>query len=307
VRLKLYRAPAMADAMRQVRAELGPDALILSSRRVADGVEITAGLDAADPAPRALAQTSPPAAPQVQALAFHGASPALRNKLAAGPLPFALAAALRFAPLPLVVGGQPLLLAGPPGAGKTLSIVRLATRLVMAGTTPMVVTADGQRAGATEQLAAFTRVLGLDLLVASQPVALARALARRRDGAPVLIDAPGADLFDPAQRAALADLAASTGAAIALVLPAGIDPAEAAEIAAAHAELGARLAIATRLDVTRRLGSVLAAAEAGLALAEAGIGPGAADGMVPMTPELLARRLMQLPRAAAPRIPEPAA
>ena len=315
MRLKLYRAPAMAAAMRMVRAELGPDALILSSRRVGDGVEITAGLESAGPEPHmalpipapAAPRTSQLSAPHVQALSFHGASPALRNKLAAGPLPFALAAAVRFAPLPLAAGGKPLLLAGPPGAGKTLSIVRLATRLVMAGTMPMVITADGQRAGATEQLAAFTRLLGIDLLVASQPAALERALARRRDGAPVLIDSAGADLFDPAQRAALAELAAATGAAIALVLPAGIDPAEAAEIAAAHAELGARLAIATRLDVARRLGSVLAAAEAGLALAEAGIGPGAADGMVPMTPELLARRLMQLPLAAAPRIPEPAA
>jgi flagellar biosynthesis protein FlhF len=41
MRLKLYRAPRMAEAMAQVRAELGEDALILSTRRVADGVEIT--------------------------------------------------------------------------------------------------------------------------------------------------------------------------------------------------------------------------------------------------------------------------
>ena len=143
---------------------------------------------------------------------------------------------------------------GSPGAGKTLSTVRLATRLVMAGTMPLVITADGQRAGATEQLAAFTRVLGLNLLVASQPAALARALARRENGTPVLIDAPGTDAFDPAQRELLATLAAATQAQIALVLPAGIDPAEAAEIAAAHAEGGARLLVATRLDTARRLG-----------------------------------------------------
>ena len=71
--------------------------------------------------------------------------------------------------------------------------MRLATRLVMSGTVPMVVTTDGQRAGATEQLAAFTRLLGIPLLVASHPVSLARALAQRTDGAPVLIDTAGAD------------------------------------------------------------------------------------------------------------------
>ena len=297
MRLKLYRAPTMAAAMRLVRGELGPDALILSSRRVPDGMEVTAGLEPGE---------APSATPQVTALEYHGASPALRRKLSAGPLPFALATVLRFAALPLAANLPPLLLAGPPGAGKTLSAVRLATRLVMAGTPPLVITADGQRAGATEQLAAFTRVLGLNLLVASQPAALQKALTHRQGGAPVLIDAPGADLFDPAQRNALVELIHATSARIALVLPAGLDPAEAADIAAAHAHLGANLLVATKLDVARRLGSILAAAEAGLALAEAGIGPGAADGMVPLTPDLLSRRLLQQPAAALP-IPEPVA
>ena len=48
MRLKLYRAPAMAQAMARVRAELGPDALILGTRRVADGVEVTAAVEPDD-------------------------------------------------------------------------------------------------------------------------------------------------------------------------------------------------------------------------------------------------------------------
>ncbi len=169
----------------------------------------------------------------------------------------------------------------------------------MAGTPPLVVTADGQRAGATEQLAAFTRVLGLKLLVASSPAALQRALTHRAGGAPVLVDSAGADPYDPGQVAALAALAAAIDARIALVLPAGMDPAEATDIAAAHRDFGADLLVATKLDVARRIGSVLAAAEAGLTLAEAGIGPGAADGMVSLTPDLLARRLLQVPLSIA--------
>ena len=39
MRLKLYRAGGMAEALRSVRAELGPDALILSTRRVGGGVQ----------------------------------------------------------------------------------------------------------------------------------------------------------------------------------------------------------------------------------------------------------------------------
>lgn len=312
MRLKLFRAPTMAEAMRLVRGALGQDALILSSRQVADGMEVTAGLEVGDEPSPAVSPAPPRPKPvvdtaQVAALQYHGASPALRRKLGAGPLPFALATVLRFAALPLVADSKPLMLVGPPGAGKTLSTVRLATRLVMAGIKPMVITADGQRAGATEQLAAFTRVLGLNLLVASQPAALRKALDRRHEGAPVLIDAPGADLFDPAQRDGLAELIAAVGARLALVLPAGMDPAEAADVAAAHAALGADLLVATKLDVARRMGSVLAAAEAGLALAEAGIGPGAADGMVPLTPDLLSRRLMRLPTATVLPVPEPVA
>ena len=79
-----------------------------------------------------------------------------------------------------------------------------------------------------------------------------------------------------------------------MVLPGGMDPAEAADLAAAYAAAGASQLVATRLDLARRLGGILAAAAAGrLALTEAGIGAGAADGLVPLTPTFLAERLLQ--------------
>jgi flagellar biosynthesis protein FlhF len=293
VRLKLFRAPDMAGALAAVRAELGPDALILSTRRAEGGVEIAAAAqpDEDEPAPAlAPARALDPA--RAALLAFHGIPPPLGDRLR-GPLAEALGVVLAFAPLPLADGARPLLLAGPPGAGKTLTVARLATRLVMQGGTPTVITADGRRAGAAEQLAAFTRLLGLNLIVANQPATLGRALTRRSGGAPVLIDAPGADPFDPAQRDELAALAATADASVALVLPAGLDCAEAVELGEGFAKAGATLLVATRLDVSRRLGAVLAAAHAGgLALAEAGVGPGAADGLVPLTPALLAERLL---------------
>ena len=124
----------------------------------------------------------------------------------------------------------------------------------------MVITADGKRAGAIEQLAAFTKLLGINLIVASHPLALGRALTRRQDAAPVLIDSPGSDPFDPAQAEELAALAATADAITALVLPAGLDPAEAADLARAYAEQAATLLVATRLDLSPRLGGILAAA-----------------------------------------------
>jgi flagellar biosynthesis protein FlhF len=312
MRLKLYRAATMAEAMSFVRTELGAEALILSTRRVGDGVEITAALepDAPLPPPRPSAVTpgkegrpmggrdaAPEAAParRAAALAFHGAPAPIARRLSAGPLAFAIAATFRFAASPIEAGAAPLMVVGPPGAGKTLTVARLASRLVLRGACPLVITADGQRAGATEQLAAFTRLLGIDLIVAGTAPLIARALTRRVAEAPVLIDTPGIDPFDEAQLRMLQGLAAAAAAATAIVVPAGLDPVEAAEIAESHRSHGASLMIANRLDGARRLGGVLGAAGSGLAMIEAGIGPGAADGLVPMTPALLASRLMQFP------------
>lgn len=301
MRLKLYRATGIAEAMALIRAELGADALILATRRVGDGIEVTAALHPEEEPPAAIA--APENRERLARLGFHGVSPSLAARLGQGDLGRALADVLRFGGLPLGPSARPLLFVGPPGAGKTLTVARLATRLVMGGGAPLVITADGRRAGAAEQLAAFTRLLGLNLVVASHPATLARAMVRRASGAPVLIDAPGADPFDPAQREEIAALAMTADAAVALVLPAGLDPAEAADLAASFAGAGASFLIATRLDGARRLGAVLAAAEAGrLVLAEAGIGPGAADGLVPLSPDLLAERLLAAPAPLRPDV-----
>jgi flagellar biosynthesis protein FlhF len=293
MRVKLYRAPAIPAAMEQVRRELGTDALILATRRTAEGVEVTAAVEAA-------AEPAPPAidANRLAAFEYHRLPPAIARKLEAGPLPFALTAAFRFGRLTFGPGSRPLLLAGPPGGGKTLTTARLAARLVVHGIHPLVITADDRRAGAIEQLSAFTRVLGLPLVATSDPIELKGALAEREDNVPVLIDAPGLDAFDTRERDELAILAEIANAAVALVLPAGIDTAEAADIAAAHAVAGATLLIATRLDLARRLGGVLAAAAVGLALTEAGIAPGVADGLTPMTASFLAQRLLHIPSSA---------
>lgn len=276
----------MTTAMALVRSNLGPDALILSTRRVGDGVEVTAALDRTSDEPAPL----PLDTGRNAALSWHGVPSKLIDALAPGPLVDRLPSALAFGTLP-AADIAPLLLAGPPGAGKTLTTAKLATRLVMAGQAPMVVTADGQRAGAPEQLAAYTRLLGLTLVVASAPLPLSRALARRQEGAPVLIDTPGLDPFDPSARDELVSLATTANAITVLALPAGLDPAEAQELADAFIQAGATLLIATRLDLCRRLGGVLAAAFAGLMITEAGVGSGAANGLRPLTPKFLADRL----------------
>ena len=312
MRLKLFRAASMVEAMAQLRAALGPEAVILDSRRVpGGGVEVTAALGRsaeppawtteapADPAEPWLIPpqpAAPPPPPTLPHLARHNLPAALAARLRPGRLAEGLRAGLTFAPLPDGLA-RPVLLAGPPGAGKTLSCAKLATRGVLAGASPLVVTTDGARAGAAEQLAAFTRLLGLTLAVAPEAAVLARAMARRRPGQPTLVDTAGCDPFDAAQAARLRALAQAADADILVVLPAGLDREEAAELAAAYVALGARHLLPTRLDGARRLGGILAAAAAGLALAEAGTGPGAADGLTPIDADWLARRLDPSPGA----------
>jgi flagellar biosynthesis protein FlhF len=110
----------------------------------------------------------------------------------------------------------------------------------------------------------------------------------------VLIDTPGCDVFDAAQMQEITSLAGSAAATMVLTLPAGMDAAEASDVAEACAGVGCHLLLPTRLDLARRLGGILAAASIGLALTEAGIGPGAADGLCPITPEWLANRLTEV-------------
>src|SRR5690606_31283378 len=61
MKIKHYRAADMRQALRQVRLEQGEDAVILSSRRTGDGVEVVAAVDyeAAESRPAAVAEPPP--------------------------------------------------------------------------------------------------------------------------------------------------------------------------------------------------------------------------------------------------------
>lgn len=78
--IKRFIGPDMRSALRMVREQLGPDAVILSNRRVAQGIEITAGPGA---------DFGAPAAPPVEAVTREPAPTRLVPAAAAGvrPLP----------------------------------------------------------------------------------------------------------------------------------------------------------------------------------------------------------------------------
>jgi flagellar biosynthesis protein FlhF len=295
MKVKRFEGSDLGTALACVRRSLGDDALILETRQIEAGFEVLAAIE-----PRQ-DEVVPLELPRIAddylderraAFGWHGVSADLTTRLTDRDLELALNKRFRFAPLRPPASGAPLMFVGEPGAGKTLSLVKLAARMVMAGVKPHLISTDGQKAGAAEQLAALTRILGLTLLVADQPATLRRAIAMRVDGAPVLIDGRGMTAGLAADDAALKDMLSASGSEPVLVVPAGLDPAETVDIAAYFADAGVRQLIATRLDVARRVGGLIEAAwRSRLVLTEAGHSADVVDGLSPMTAKMLAARL----------------
>ena len=206
MRVKTFAAPNMVEAMQQVRERLGEDAIIVSTYNGGRGrgVQITAAVE-----DEAAESTIPHAAAAddddtiYQALLYHRTPGPLAERLAsaarstgaepgahADALARALDARFTFSPIP-VSAGRPIMVVGPPGAGKTVTIAKLAARAVIAGRQVHLVTTDTVRAGGVEQLAAFTRILEQPLTAADTPDHLVDALAERDADALCLIDSPG--------------------------------------------------------------------------------------------------------------------
>ena len=299
MKVRRYEAVDLGTAMALVRQSLGEDALILETRQIESGFEVLAAIDARGDtvAPLELANISDEYLDERRAaLAWHGVSPDLIARLTDKELARDLGRRLRFAAIEPVATDRPLLFVGEPGSGKTLSLVKIATRLVMDGVKPHLVSTDGQKAGAAEQLAALTRILGLTLVVADQPATLRRAVEMRTGDVPTLIDGRGMIPGSTEDESVLRSLIASVDAEPILVLPAGLDAAESVDISAHFARLGARRLIATRLDVARRIGGVVEAAwRSRLVLAEYGLSGDVVDGLAPLTSNVLADRLTLTP------------
>lgn len=335
--------------MEQVRETLGPDAIIVSTyhSKRGRGVQLTAAVEYT-PESRAVApenlenrleaqlkqrldedveQLSTD--PITDALSFHRTPKALIEQikktaasLGADTPVLALAGALdalfRFAPFP-DAPKRSLMIIGPPGVGKTVTVAKLATRAVLAGAPVKVITTDTLRAGAVEQIGAFARILDKPLITVESPDQLQQILSDEKlrqeqegDGAQktlFFIDTPGSNPFSSSEIEDLQRFIRMADAEPVLVLAAGGDATEAAEIAEVFADIGARRLIVTRVDTTRRLGSLLAAVHSGgLAISEISITPFIAEGLKPVNPVALSRLFMhERETIAAPSDPSSSA
>ena len=321
--LKTFTAPTMREALDQVRREMGEDAIILATDSTHKGrIEVSAGLE------RPITESSPfvPEPPTVVKLAKPQAAPlsqkpielyqdierALKRhrfperllyklvdlastyettdpKMA---LAAALHEALRFSSIELNKLQKPLVLVGPPGAGKTVTTAKLAARALLQNMPLNLITVDTVHLGGIEQLGSFAKALDIRPYVASSPQELV-GLLKKLPSQLTIIDTWGVNPFDTDELDSLYGYILAAQGEPVLVLPAGYDKSECVDIATNFKQLGILRMIFTRLDVARRLCCpVTTAIQSGLMLAEAGVAPQIADGLIPMDPLFLAEHLL---------------
>ncbi|MGB0670423.1 MAG: AAA family ATPase [Rhodospirillales bacterium] len=318
MRLKTYTADTMSEAMDRVREELGDEAIIVSTQKASDGqgARVTAALEdsfedeSTFAASNELDDWSDDSIEDWvrQTLAFHGTPKPLADRLArsaaaidAADATLALAGALdqayAFHPLDGAGEARPVMLVGPPGVGKTIVAAKLCARAGLAGLSVKAITTDTKRAGGVEQLRAFTDILKVELSVAETGRDLQEAVRTAYAADRCIIDTPGTNPYSEMDMDRLSDLVRASGAEVVLVLAAGADAFEMADMALGFKQLGIERFVVTRLDLARRIGGMLAAADAAsLAFSDVGISPLVADGLAPVNPVSLARLIM--PHAA---------
>ena len=329
MKIKTFIGASMADVMRQIKQELGDDAVIVSNRTQNDGsIRVSAAVED-DPVVEAVetfvdgiedsaalfggirdygdipdSSAEEKIAVISKALVRHSLPGFLHDKIMTqveqnpgGSAQHMLAAAFgrvfSFKKLPDAKTKKVFMLVGQPGAGKTTTIAKLATRSVLQNTTTAVITADTVRAGGAEQLAALMRVLKQDVLKVSSPEQLKKALQDSKNAAHVYVDCPGLNAFDASAMKEMYSYCKIAAMDLVVTLPGGVDVEEAAEIARAFAVLGAKCLLPTRLDMSRRLGGLLAAADqADLDFIGMGCKPDIADGLEELDAAKLARLIL---------------
>jgi flagellar biosynthesis protein FlhF len=214
--LRTYRGTSVRDLLAQARVELGADALVLSTRMVSAGgirglfgariIELVAATErpvsdirpaeqpsrhVAGPENEIVARLCASGLDRSLALEVANAVPSGRRRGAStAQIGHALGERLG----PLAAGHEEFrpieVFVGPPGVGKTTTIAKIAAQeRARKGRRLTLVSADGYRVGAIEQLRLYAEIVGAPFKVARSAQELGRVLDETRG--PVLVDTAG--------------------------------------------------------------------------------------------------------------------
>jgi len=318
MRLKTFYANTMTEAMKMVRNTLGEEAIIVATgEEQGRGVRVTAAIEPAFELGNEGAagaddwlqyddeeENAAIAEELTEVLLRHAVPEEVMDHIlsCATVMGFedpgiALIAALEqlyaYRPLPIAASRKPTMMIGQPGSGKTLAVAKMAARGAMNGLRVGVISTDTMRAGGLEQLKAFTNLLRIKLEQAKDSKDLRYIVHDMQGMDQILIDTSGLNPFNHEEVRHLAKLIGAINARPVLVLPAGTDAEESGEMARIFATIGATELLPTRIDIARRLGGLLAAAQSGaLAFSDFSNTSKVAEGLASLTPKTLSRLLM---------------
>jgi len=179
------------------------------------------------------------------------------------PSPLALALLMRQLPVVERIGpvvGGVIAVVGPTGAGKTTTIAKLAARFSLKHGSERLalVTMDGYRVGAREQLRTYARILGASVHPVENQRDLQRTLDRLRDRRLVLIDTAGMAPADGRLAEQLRQLALGAARArVLLALPAQADVHTLESIVQGFAPAAPAACVLTKVDEAASLGGPL--------------------------------------------------
>jgi flagellar biosynthesis protein FlhF len=148
-------------------------------------------------------------------------------------------------------------LAGPPGAGKTSCIAKLAARHAIAmHRGAHVVSLDEYRVGGSEQLRAYAAIFGVGFDALTHDASLSRILEEQRNKL-ILIDLPGFSHAEMDLAAQMARRLRNEAVEVQLVLPASLRAADLRRISEGFRVFEPAGLIFTRLDETETYGPLL--------------------------------------------------
>lgn len=268
-------APAKAVENHRPLVDTNDDPALVGLRRELNGLRRTLDCQLSNVAWHDLSRREPVHTAILGELTRIGLSPHLASQLVsyvpawmdrqrAWRFPLAvLAKKLPLAQHALLDRGGVVAMVGPTGVGKTTSIAKLAARFALrhGQRSVALVSTDGYRIGAQEQLFTFGRLLGVPVYVANDAAELHDVLERLEDKKLVLIDTAGVSQRDMRLPEQLREL---TGERVrietCLVLAANAEYANLDQVAKRYAPLRSQYCIATKLDETATLGGLLSVA-----------------------------------------------